>query len=417
LESEGNNKNDLGLILEHKSIYKRKVVRIKELIFMEEYSYGVRDTENMLIYGDNIEVLDLLSKKYSGLVKCIYIDPPYNNGEQYTHYNDNKSHEQWLDEIIETLGKLAPLLSEDGSIWISIDDSEVHYLKVAADKVFGRKNFLTTIIWQHRTTRENRKVFSNNHEYILVYARNPEKFKLSRNLLPATPEILARYKNPDNDPRGPWQSISAHVQAGHAVKSQFYEIVAPNGKKHTPPNGRCWVYTKERMEQEIRNNNIWFGKDGNGVPRIKKFLSEKKIGVTPETLWLGSDVGTTNTAKKHLLSLFPEKPVFDTPKPEQLIKRILEIATNEGDLVLDAYLGSGTTTAVAHKMNRKYIGIEIGSHILDIAVPRMQKVINGEGGGISKDVGWTGGGGFKFYRLEVDKDIDVKENNDIYQVS
>jgi adenine-specific DNA-methyltransferase len=392
------------------------VAKMSDLKLLEELSYGTEEAGNKLFQGNNKEVLDLLIKEYKGLVKCIYLDPPYNNGEKYNHYNDDQKHSEWLEDITETLVKLKPFLSEDGSIWISIDDREVHYLKVAADKIFGRGNFLTTIVWEHRTSRENRKVFSNNHEYILVYAKNPEKFKLARNLLPATDDILARYKNPDNDPRGPWQSVTVHVQAGHAVKSQFYDIIAPNGKKHSLPNGRCWAYNKERMLQEIENNNIWFGKDGNGVPRRKKFLSESIIGVTPETLWLGNDVGTTNTAKKYLLSLFPGKTIFDTPKPEQLIKRILDIATNEGDIVLDAYLGSGTTAAVAHKMNRKYIGIEIGSHIRDIVVPRLQKVIHGEDGEISTDFSWTGGGGFNFYELQGVESILVKERKRIYQI-
>lgn len=373
---------------------------IKLLKSSSVFSYGSKDTKNILVHGDNKEVLDLLSSQYSGLVKCIYLDPPYNNSEKYTHYDDDIGHDRWLDDITNTLNKLESFLTEDGSIWISIDDTEVHYLKVAADKILKRKNFITTIIWQHRATRENRKVFSNNHEYILVYAKNPGRFKISRNLLPATQEILSRYKNPDNDPRGPWQSVTAHVQAGHAVRSQFYEIIAPNGKVHSLPNGRCWAYNQERMEQEIASNNIWFGKDGNGVPRIKKILAEKEIGLTPETLWLGLNVGTTNKAKKHVLSLFPGKPVFDTPKPEQLIKRILEISTNEGDLVLDAYLGSGTTAAVAHKMKRNYIGIEQGRQMIDIVIPRMQKIVRGEeNGGITNEIGWTGGGGYNLYEF------------------
>lgn len=370
----------------------------------EQYSYGNPITDNMIIQGDNHIVLDIMKEQLLNQVKCIYIDPPYNNGERYTHYDDVKDHELWLHDITETLNKLEPLLCDEGSIWISIDDNEVHYLKVAADQVFGRKNFIATIVWQHRTTRENRKLFSNNHEYILVYARNPKAFKRSRNLLSITPEILSRYKNPDNDPRGPWQSISANVQAGHAVENQFYELVAPNGKRHALPNGRCWTTNEIRMKQEILDNNIWFGKDGNGVPRIKKFLSNAIRGVTPETLWMSSDVGSSEMAKKHLLTLFPESPVFDTPKPEQLIKRILEIATDEGDLVLDAYLGSGTTSAVAHKMQRKYIGIEEGSHIVDYVVTRMDRVIQGENGGISKNVNWTGGGGYKYYQLNNQND-------------
>ena len=204
--------------------------------------------DNKIIHGDNIEVLDCLNASYRGEVKCIYIDPPYNNGEVYTHYNDKFNHEEWIENIVSTLGKLKPLLRQDGSLWISIDDNEAHYLKVAADKVFGRNNFVTTIIWQQRTTRENRKVFSNNHEYILVYCLDKKLFSQSRNLLPITEEILSRYKNPDSDPRGVWQSVSANVQAGHAVISQFYEIVSPSGKIHYPPNGRCWIYNQVRMK-------------------------------------------------------------------------------------------------------------------------------------------------------------------------
>lgn len=371
------------------------VVSLKRI---KKYSCGV-SSDNLIIQGDSNDVLERLQTQFYGQIKCIYIDPPYNNGEKYTHYHDATKHEDWICRMTDILHKLKPFLHEDGSLWISIDDSEMHYLKVAADLVFGRRNFITTIVWQQRTTRENRKVFSNNHEYILVYAKNPNKFKSARNLLPSTPDISSRYKNPDGDSRGLWQSVSANVQAGHAVKSQFYEVVAPSGKKHLPPNGRCWVYNKSRMNKEIKNNNIWFGKDGRGVPRIKKFLSSAIVGVTPETLWMGSDVSTTKMAKKQLLSLFPENPVFDTPKPEQLIKRIYDIATNERDIILDAFLGSGTSTAVAHKMKRQYIGIELGEHIVEYVVSRMRKVVKGEKSGISQDVNWNGGGDFDFYRL------------------
>ena len=376
---------------------------------IENNSYGEPLSENLIIKGDNYEVLDILQDKYKERIKCVYIDPPYNNGEKYTHYND-KIHDNWLYDIKLRLEKMKPLLREDGTIWISIDDNEVHYLKVMADQIFGRKNFITTIIWQQRTSRENRSVFSNNHEYILVYAKNPKLFKKSRNLLPPTKEMIDRYKNIDNDPRGPWQSVSVNVQDGHASKNQFYDIVAPNGKVHKPPKGRCWVYNKERMENEIQMNNIWFGIDGNGVPRRKKFLDLNTLGATPETIWLGDDVGTNKIAKKNLIKLFPNNNIFDTPKPEELIKRIFDISTNEGDLVLDAYLGSGTTTAVAQKMNRKYIGIEQGDHIVEYVVQRMKKVIDGENSGISKSVGWKGGGGFTYYELLKDN----KDNKIIY---
>ena len=353
--------------------------------------------DNMIIKGDNCAVCDCLMNEFAGKVKCIYIDPPYNNGEEYAHYSDVFSHEQWLDNMRAIISRLFRLLSEDGSLWISIDDNEVHYLKVLGDEIMGRSSFVTTIIWQQRTTRENRRAFSNNHEYILVYAKDPVEFKKARNLLTVDDAVLARYKNPDNDPRGPWQSVSLNVQAGHAVSSQFYSITAPGGKVFNPPNGRCWIYNQERMKREISENNIWFGADHNSTPRKKKFLRDAKLGLTPETLWLSSAVGTTNDAKKQLLALFPSMIVFDTPKPESLIRRIFEIATNEGDLVLDAFLGSGTTAAVAHKMNRSYIGIDISGESIDYALSRLERVIAGEKSGISKDIDWQGGGSFSYY--------------------
>ena len=360
--------------------------------------YGERETGNALIQGENLRVLKALESVYSGEVRCVYIDPPYNNQERYRHYLDIGSHQAWLDMMVERLQAIRPLLSEDGSLWISIDDREVHYLRVAADEVFGRENFVTTIVWQQRTTRENRKVFSNNHEYLLVYAIDQRRFRATRNLLPAGPELLARYKNPDSDPRGPWQSISANVQAGHATASQFYDLVAPSGRVHRPPEGRCWMYTREKMQQEIAAGNIWFGKTGAGVPRIKRFLNSSRVGLTPETLWPADEVGTNNEAKKQLLTLFPDERVFDTPKPEGLVRRVLEIATKPGDLVLDAFLGSGTTAAVAHKLNRSYIGIERGEHAVTHCARRLQLVVDGDETGISGEVQWGGGGGFDFYR-------------------
>lgn len=371
-----------------------------EIEHIAEHSYGEENTGNLIIKGDNLSILKAIMPKLKGRIRCVYIDPPYNNKENYNHYNDKQSHERWIRDILLRIKLLAKVLSQDGSLWISIDDREVHYLKVAVDKILKRENFITTVVWQQRTSRENRKVFSNNHEYILVYSRDAQKFKASRNFMPYTSEVLSRYRNPDCDERGRWQSVSANVQAGHATPAQFYEVVAPNGSKHVPPKGRCWVYNLPRMKKEIAKNNIWFGPDGNGVPRIKRFLSEARPGLTPETLWGAIDVGSNDTAKKHLLQLFPDLSVFDTPKPEQLIYRILYIATNPGDIILDAYLGSGTTCAVAHKMGRRYIGIETGEHIITHAVHRMRQVVKGESGGISKSVRWRGGGGFDFCRLK-----------------
>ena len=362
-------------------------------------SVGGEDCKNILIKGDNRAILPELVSAYGGKIKCIYIDPPYNNGDSYHYYNDNSSTPAWLDTMRSVLSLLRMLLKKEGSIWISIDDNEMAYLKVEADKIFGRENFASTIIWQQRKTRENRAVFSCNHEYLLVYAKDIKAFKKSRNLLPVDKNFVdSKYKNPDNDPRGPWQSVSASVQAGHAVASQFYTIISPAGVEFNPPKGRCWAYNQEKMLHEIAEHNIWFGLDGRNTPRVKKFLANAKIGLTPETLWSGDNYGTTDSAKKHLLSLFPEmEKVFDTPKPEELIKQIIEIASNEGEYVLDCYIGSGTTMATAHKLGRNYIGIEIGDQMTDLVVRRLKKVIAGEQGGISELVDWHGGGEFSYY--------------------
>lgn len=365
---------------------------------MPDLSYGASNSGNLLINGDNLTVLAALRSTYEGQVRCVYIDPPYNNGETYTHYGDDFDHAHWLRDIRLRLEALSPLLRDDGSIWISIDDSELHYLKVAADTVFGRSNFAATIVWEHRTTRENRRVFSHNHEFVLVYAKDIRKFARSRNRLPASAEFFKRYKNPDNDPRGPWQSISANVQDGHATPAQFYTIRAPNGRPHTPPKGRCWVFSEPKMQEAIARGDVWFGRDGNGVPRLKSFLKDSSTGLTPSTLWKADEVGTTLAAKKHLLQLFPDVEVFDTPKPESLIRRVLEIASDPGDIVLDAYLGSGTTAAAAMKTGRHIIGIELGEHAVTHCAERLRRVVEGEGGGISREVQWVGGSGFDFYR-------------------
>lgn len=377
----------------------RSLHEIPQLRRVERHSAGEGNSGNAIIHGDNLPALELLQGSLAGAFRCIYLDPPYNNGEIYTHYRDDLDHAQWLRAIRSRLERLHPLLRADGSVWISIDDSEVHYLKVACDGVFGRKNFVGSIIWQQRTTRENRRVFSNNHEYILVYAKDAKRFAATRNQLAPTAEFFKRYKNPDDDPRGSWQSVSANVQAGHATPSQFYTLKAPNGTVHQPPKGRCWVYNKARMELAIATGEVWFGRNGNGVPRLKRYLKPTS-GLTPSTLWPADEVGTSLSAKKHLLQFFPDADLFDTPKPEQLLARILQIATDPGDFVLDAYLGSGTTAAVAHKMGRQYIGIESGDHSVTHCVQRLRRVIKGDGTGISAESDWKGGGGFDFYRLK-----------------
>jgi adenine-specific DNA-methyltransferase len=389
--------NDQSTALSIESRLNSSKYQRSKLVAIKALSYGKPDSGNMLIHGDNLKALIALLPNFEGRVRCVYIDPPYNNQERYSHYRDDLDHETWLSTLTLRLELIARLLSVDGSLWISLDDREVHYLKVAADKIFGRHNFVSTIIWQQRTTRENRKVFSNDHEYVLVYAKNGRRFGQARNGLPLPPELRARYKNPDKDLRGPWQSISANVQAGHATRSQFYTFTSPNGKRHSPPNGRCWIYTKSKMLNEVALGNVWFGHDGSRVPRLKRFLRDSDSGVTPETLWLAQKVGTNDEAKKHLLQIFPGQKVFDTPKPERLVERIIYIASNPGDLVLDAYLGSGTTAAVAHKMNRRYIGVEQGAEAIKLCSKRLKRVIDGEADGFK---GWNGGGGFGFYRVK-----------------
>lgn len=358
------------------------------------------DTENMLIHGDNLLALKALENKYAGRVKCIYIDPPYNTGAAFDYYDDNFEHSLWLNLIRPRLIILWSLLNrETGSIWISIDDSEQAYMRVLCDELFGRHNFVAQIVWQKRYSRENRESIGDVHEYILVYAKDPMKFKEVRNLVPMSEEQAKVYKNPNNDPRGRWRPVPMTAQAGHATPDQFYEITAPGGKVHTPPPGRCWSLSKKTFEELLADGRIYFGKDNNSQPNKIRYLSEVP-GVAPWTWWPSDEVGHTDSSKKEIMELFGRDNIFDTPKPETLIQRIIHIATNPGDLVLDSFLGSGTTAAVAHKMGRHYIGIEMGDHAYTHCKVRLDKVISGEDkGGITASSGWTSGGGYRFYEL------------------
>ena len=356
------------------------------------------DTENMIIHGDNLLALRALETKYAGQVRCIYIDPPYNTGSAFEHYDDNLEHSQWLNLMRPRLQILWTLLHpEEGSLWISIDDAEQAYMRVLCDELFGRQSFIAQIVWQKRYSRENREAIGDSHEYILVYAKNKEVFKQIRNFLPLTEKQLKAYKNPDNDPRGAWQSVSLLAQGYRP--NQMYEIVAPNGNVHTPPPGNCWKVIEPEYQKALADGRVTFGTDGNGVPRRKQFLSEAK-GIVPWTWWPQDEVGHTGESKDEVNALFGNIISFDTPKPERLIQRIIHIASNPGDLVLDSFLGSGTTAAVAHKMGRRYIGIEMGDHAYTHCKVRLDKVISGEDqGGISKAVKWEKGGGYRFFEL------------------
>ncbi|MDR2431170.1 MAG: site-specific DNA-methyltransferase [Candidatus Margulisbacteria bacterium] len=333
---------------------------------------------------------------YAGQVKCVYIDPPYNTGSAFEHYDDNLEHAKWLALIYPRMELLRELLAEDGSIWISIDDDESHYLKIICDEIFGRNNFVNNVIWEKKFSPQNdAKWLSDNHDHILVYAKTKEIWR--PNLLPRTEEMAARYTNWDNDPRGVWSS--SDLTAQDPFEYGQYEITTPGGKTYLPGNNRHWIYAKEKFMQLQKDNRIWFGESGNNKPRLKKFLYEIQSGMVPLTLWKHTEVGHNQEAKKEINTLFGVTSAFDTPKPERLIQRILQLATKENDLVLDSFLGSGTTAAVAHKMGRKYIGIEIGEQAKTHCIPRLKKVIDGEQGGISRSVGWQGGGGFRFFTL------------------
>ena len=376
-----------------------KPVEPRILLEETEKSYGDPDSENMLIHGDNLIALQALQQDFARRIKCIYIDPPYNTGSAFDYYDDGIEHSTWLCMIKPRLELLWNLLDEDtGSIWISIDDSEQAYMRVLCDELFGRRNFIAQIVWQKRYSRENREAIGDVHEYIIVFAKNPAKFKEYRNLVPMSEQQAKVYKNPNNDPRGRWRPVPMTAQAGHATPDQFYEIKAPGGKIHTPPAGRCWSLSKKTFEELLADGRIYFGKDNNSQPNKIRYLSEVP-GVAPWTWWPSDEVGHTDSAKKEIMALFGKSNAFDTPKPEELIRRILHIATNPGDLVLDSFLGSGTTAAVAHKMGRKYIGIEMGDHAYTNCKVRLDKVIDGEQGGISKAVDWQGGGGYHFYEL------------------
>ncbi|WP_416192233.1 site-specific DNA-methyltransferase [Neisseria sp. CCUG12390] len=344
-----------------------------------------------------MDALKSLLPFYAGSVKCIFIDPPYNTGSAFSHYDDNLEHSLWLNMMYPRLELLRELLAEDGSIWITLDDNESHYCKIMCDEIFGRNNFINNVIWEKKYAPQNdAKWLSDNHDHILCYAKNKEKWR--PNLLLRSDEMNARYKNPDNDPRGSWKAGDLSVKTYNA--NTDYPITVPSGRIVNPPTGYCWRVSKEKFDEMVADNRIWFGKDGNNVPAIKRFLSDVKDGVTSLTIWKYTEVGHNQQAKQEV-KLFNSEDVFDTPKPEALLQKILTLATNQGDLVLDSFLGSGTTVAVAHKMNRRYIGIEIGEHAKTHVVPRLRQVIDGEQGGVSGSLNWQGGGAFRFCELGV----------------
>lgn len=387
----------------------RILLEDKEKSYHAEHRVSENDIfDNILIKGDNLLALKALEQEYAGKVKCIFIDPPYNTGSAFAQYEDGVEHSLWLGLIRNRLELLRRLLKEDGSLWITIDDDESHYLKVICDEIFGRGNFVANVVWQKKASPQANAVWlSDSHDHILIYAKQKEIWR--PHLLPRTESADARYSNPDDDPRGPWTSgdLSISLTGGQrgaqfartGYSANLYEIVTPSGRIVSPAAGTCWRVSKERFEELVEENRVWFGSSGNNVPRIKRFLSEVQEGIVPMTVWLRTEVGDNQEAKREVQQFNPTD-IFATPKPERLMHRILHLGTNEGDLVLDSFGGSGTTAAVAHKMNRRWIMVELGDHCYSHILPRLKKVIEGEDqGGITSAVYWKGGGGFRFYEL------------------
>lgn len=357
-----------------------------------------RASDNLLIRGDALNALTSLARipefqrEYLGTVKLAYLDPPFNTQQAFEQYDDALEHSVWLTMMRDRLVQIKRLLHQNGSIWVHCDDSEQHRLRCVMDEVFGPDRFVATLVWQKRVSRDNRPAFSPMHDYILVYSPLGSGWSRVRNRL----EDLGAYSNPDKDPKGPWRSVPMSAQAGHATASQFYDVVSPTGVSHPPPKGRAWTYTKERFQEMVGAGRVYWPKGGDGKPRLKRYPWEAE-GLVPFTIWPASEVGDNDEAKKQILDLSRDAEPFDTPKPEGLIQRIIAIATNPGDIVVDCFLGSGTTAAVAQKMGRRWVGVERSADTLTTyAIPRLEKVVAGDdAGGITTAVGWAGGGGFR----------------------
>lgn len=375
--------------------------------------------DNRLIYGDNLLALKALEQEFAGKVKCVFIDPPYNTGSAFTHFDDGVEHSLWLTLIRDRIEMLRNLLSDDGSLWITIDDNESHYLKVLCDEVFGRANFVANVIWQKKSSPQpNATWLSDSHDHILVYAKNKANWR--PNKLPRTDEQNAIYRHSDEHDgidgngkpygRGPWypgdataslrggQRGAQFARTGHSPN--IYEVTTPSGRRISPPPGTCWRFSSERFQEMVEDNRITFGVNGSNRPCVKRFLSElEDRGVVAMTVWHYREVGENRVAAAEVRQFNPNDP-FPTPKPERLIERILTLATNPFDLVLDSFAGSGTTGAVAHKMGRRWIMIESKGHCHTHIIPRLHSVIDGtDQSGVTQSTGWQGGGGFRFFNL------------------
>jgi len=357
--------------------------------------------DNLIIKGNNLLALHSLKKRYAGKLKLIYIDPPYNTGSDSFGYNDNFNHSTWLTFIKNRLEVAKELLSDDGSIWINIDDVEAHYLKVLCDGIFDRSNFVGNVVWEKvYTPKNNGRAISSDHDHILIYAKSEQWFSNGWNLVPRSEEQKGRFTNTDNDPNGPWRTYPMDVRTENGAKREKYryEVILPSGRKVKPATGRHWALPLESFEKSRANNEIYFGKTGDAMPTTKVYLKDAKQGVIARSWWPYKEVGGNQDAKREILSLLGDSG-FITPKPEKLLERIIQIGTNKGDFVLDFFAGSGTTASVAHKMGRKFITCEQMDYVNDVTRTRLIKVLEGEQGGVSKNVKWQGGGSFVYIEL------------------
>lgn len=390
-------------------------------VLNKRYSYGDDDAGNMVIHGDNLEALKSLLPQYEGRIKCIYIDPPYNTGNEGWIYNDNVNdpkikkwlgevvgkegedlsrHDKWLCMMYPRLRLLQRLLNKDGVIFISIDDREQVSLRMICNEIFGESNFVAQFIWQKRTSPDMRKIVSTSHEYICVYCKDISNLYEAINKIALSDEDANNYKNPDNDPRGPWASSDFTAQGFRP--NQMYEITTPGGAKYTPPEGRCWKNIESEFLRQVEEGRIWFGTDGRGIPRRKTYLAERE-GKNVWTWWDNKGVGHTQEATKEIGKIFGTPTAFDYPKPVRLIQRIIQIATKKDSIVLDSFAGSGTTAHAVLNINnedggnRKFILVEMGDYADTITAERVKRVIDGYGEDKSKTEGT--GGGFSYYEL------------------
>ncbi len=378
---------------------------VEEVEAVGEVSLENGGTDNLLIAGDALHALTALNRipalarRYAGQVRLVYIDPPFNTGQAFDHYDDNLEHSVWLSMLRDRLVQIKPLLAPNGSIWVHLDDAEVHRCRCVMDEVLGSTNFVASVVWQKRYSRDNRPAIGPVHDTLLVYSPEGARgWKAHRNRIPHVD--AKEYRNPNNHPDGPWRPIPLDVQGGHATQSQFYDVVTPSGKVVRPSNGRAWSVTEPVMQAMIDREEVYFGLKGDGMPNTIRYLKDDS-GLVPWTWWPHEEVGNNDEAKKEIVTLFGEDRIFDTPKPERLLRRIVHIATNPGDLVLDCFGGSGTTAAVAHKMGRQWVIVERNpENVTRFIRPRLTKVVAGDDpGGITSAVEWKGGGGFRYVKV------------------